>query len=388
MNSAGNGGSPKRRPVVLVDPSPGVTGAFRAAALLAETMSGQLDIALVLPRGSTIAAAELRPFHKVLYLPIVQLRRSPIDLLLYAPALLWTSLALRRALRAPGSALFVNDFYLMHGAAVRMLGFRGKIVTWVRINPDRFPGWLSRFWLARVSRSSSRVVAVSDHIVKAVPGMPEIVRIYDPVIPARQVPAKSASRIADRIVFIANYTLGKGHEMAIAAFALVSHRFPDAELHFHGGDLGLAKNGAFRTALAGQARALGLGERIRFHGFAPDVAAILAEAGIALNFSQSESFSFTCAEASLAGLPVVATRSGGPEEIIDDGVSGYLVDHEDTAAAADAIARLLSDKDRAAAMGKAGSELVRARFAPDVFQRAIRGLFDEDRNVDGGTRDR
>lgn len=59
--------------------------------------------------------------------------------------------------------------------------------------------------------------------------------------------------------------------------------------------------------------------------------------------SRTEGFSIACLEAMACGIPVVATRSGGPEAIIVDGESGMLVPAGSPAALAEAMLRLLGD---------------------------------------------
>jgi glycosyltransferase involved in cell wall biosynthesis len=73
---------------------------------------------------------------------------------------------------------------------------------------------------------------------------------------------------------------------------------------------------------------------------------------------------------------VVATRSGGPEEIIEDGVTGYLVDVGDVNAMAARMDKLLSDPRMARTMGLAGAELVRKRFPVEDYSKEIRRAFD------------
>ena len=70
------------------------------------------------------------------------------------------------------------------------------------------------------------------------------------------------------------------------------------------------------------------------------------------------------AEASWAGLPVVATAGGGTGEAIIDGVSGTLVEAGDRAALAAAIGAYLGDRVHARAVGDAGARLARERFRP------------------------
>lgn len=61
-------------------------------------------------------------------------------------------------------------------------------------------------------------------------------------------------------------------------------------------------------------------------------------------------------------LPVIATRVGGIPEVVEDGVTGLLVEPEDPAALARAIERLGADADLRREMGAAGRAMVQARF--------------------------
>jgi len=78
--------------------------------------------------------------------------------------------------------------------------------------------------------------------------------------------------------------------------------------------------------------------------------------------------------------PVVATRTGGLPEMVDDGETGYLVPPRDESALADAIVRLLQNKKRRRAMGTAGRRKLDSQWSPEivaeqtfeVYQRAVR----------------
>ena len=96
----------------------------------------------------------------------------------------------------------------------------------------------------------------------------------------------------------------------------------------------------------------------------------------ALNFSNSESFSLTCLEASAHGLAVIATRCGGPEEIIEDGVTGFLVPVGDIEAMAARMADVLCNPEMAAAMGEAGRQMVGQRFSIAQFHAQLLEIFD------------
>ena len=71
----------------------------------------------------------------------------------------------------------------------------------------------------------------------------------------------------------------------------------------------------------------------------------LAAMDVLVCASREEGFSLAVAEAMAAGVPVVATRCGGPEELICDGVSGLLVPREDPAALAMAVGALAGDTE-------------------------------------------
>ena len=95
----------------------------------------------------------------------------------------------------------------------------------------------------------------------------------------------------------------------------------------------------------------------------------------ALNCSESESFSITCLDGSAAGLPVIATKCGGPEEIVVDGKTGFLVPVGDSKAVAERIAWLIDRPEKAAAMGLAGRARVAERFSPERARAAMSELF-------------
>jgi glycosyltransferase involved in cell wall biosynthesis len=357
-----------------LDASTGVTGALNAARREAAALAGDSRVALVVPSDSSIRASDVPEFAKLVRLPIVPLRRSPGSILLYLPSLLYCGVRLTRAMRVDGcERLQVNDFYLMHGAVARLLGFRGRILTWVRFDPRRY-GAMGRLWLWAARRSSDRLIAVSAFIQRLVGPGPHVRMVYDPV-ELGQEPQEPEPGPVRRLIFVGNYTEGKGQDMAIAAFTRIADRFPDAELLFFGGDLGLAKNRAYRQRLEAQAAAGGAADQIRFAGFQPDPAALLRRAYAALNCSRSESFSLTCQEASANGVPVIATRCGGPEEIVVDGATGFLVDLDDVDGLAERMTILLENPDRARDMGRAGRLWVESRFSPERYRNEIRGLF-------------
>lgn len=359
----------------IVDGSIAVTGALVSAARQAELLKDEVETILVLPRGHQVPTARTAAFAEVIDLPIVNLRKSLARLIFYMPSLIAASVMLWREMRRRGcERLQLNDFYLAHGAMLRLLGFRGRIVTFVRIDPTRF-GIAGRIWLAAARWCSTELVAVS-RFIQALLGPDYPSRLVYEQISVGPIPTDARTARSPLLLFVGNFIEGKGQEDAVAAFHRIADHCPTARLRFVGGDMGLDKNRLFRAALEQAAAAGPAPGRIEFCGHKDDLAPDYAEAFAALNFSASESFSNTCLDASAAGLPMVATRCGGPEEIIEDGTTGFLVPVGDIAAIAERMGWLLEHPDQAAAMGEAGQRLVSERFAPERATGAFKALFD------------
>lgn len=79
-------------------------------------------------------------------------------------------------------------------------------------------------------------------------------------------------------------------------------------------------------------------------------------------------------EAMAAGLPVISTALGGVPEMVQDGITGFLVPERQPGALADALGRLLADPGLARSLGKAGRERSQL-FAIEKTAQALRGLF-------------
>jgi glycosyltransferase involved in cell wall biosynthesis len=90
--------------------------------------------------------------------------------------------------------------------------------------------------------------------------------------------------------------------------------------------------------------------------------------------SLAETFGIAAVEASAAGLPVIASRIGGLQDIVRDGESGFLVEPGDVGALAAALSRLASDADLRARMGARGREHAEQRFDAHVNARRLLDL--------------
>ena len=116
----------------------------------------------------------------------------------------------------------------------------------------------------------------------------------------------------------------------------------------------IAGDGPLRGATEERASALGIEHQVRLLGHRNDIERVLAALDVFVLPSRSEGLNNTILEAMAAGLPVLATRVGGADEMVVDGATGLLVEAGAPEKLATALRRLLSDPAMAATMGRAG----------------------------------
>lgn len=127
----------------------------------------------------------------------------------------------------------------------------------------------------------------------------------------------------------------------------------------------IAGDGAHLPNLRQQVFDLGIESHVTFTGVVGDPLAdgLYAASDVVCQMSRwEEVFGYVIAEAMASGKPLVGTRAGGIPEIIQDGVTGFLVDRRDSAAMAARILDLLRDPALRRRMGQAGHEVVREKF--------------------------
>jgi len=123
---------------------------------------------------------------------------------------------------------------------------------------------------------------------------------------------------------------------------------------------------------------LGVAERLVFTGFRTDVPRLMAACDVICHTSRvPEPFGLVVIEAMALGRPTIATRGGGPSEIIASPSQGTLVPPDDPGALARAVSELIEDPERRRRMGAAGRERVQSTFTIDAAARNLIGCLDE-----------
>lgn len=133
----------------------------------------------------------------------------------------------------------------------------------------------------------------------------------------------------------------KGQLDVVLAAARVAPRFPEVVFVL----AGAASDPEYAATVHARLEERGLSERFRLPGYL-DAAHLLAHCALLVHPSHSEGFGLAVLEALALGRPVVATRCGGPEEVVEEGRTGLLVPPGQPEALAAAIAAVLSGEVR------------------------------------------
>ena len=172
----------------------------------------------------------------------------------------------------------------------------------------------------------------------------------------------------------------KGFDLAIRAFATIRDRVPRARLV-------LAGEGPARPELERLAEERGLAGAVEFAGaLSPEqIPRLLNAASVVVVPSRwDEPFGLVALEAALMARPVVAARAGGLVEVVEHGVTGLLVEKEDSAALAEAVVTLLADPAAADRMGAAARAGAVERFGWDRCVDEYEGLYERTRGSEDG----
>ncbi|WP_246450024.1 glycosyltransferase [Qipengyuania soli] len=155
----------------------------------------------------------------------------------------------------------------------------------------------------------------------------------------------------------------KGYDILIEALALMHSRADAPTTPYR---IEIAGTGADEADLRAQAKARGI-DTIDFIGFASDPAEYLAGLHLYLQPSRREGFCIAAHEAMQAGLPVIVSRTGEMPFTVDTPAIGRVVEVGDAQSLAAALAELLAEPEKLAALGQAARARVLEKFSQDRF---------------------
>ncbi|MBW4420225.1 MAG: glycosyltransferase family 4 protein [Myxacorys californica WJT36-NPBG1] len=160
-----------------------------------------------------------------------------------------------------------------------------------------------------------------------------------------------------RLLYVGRLAVVKGLPILLESLAKLKSAHADLALTVVG-------DGPDRVQLEQMTQELGLSEHVRFVGYQSqsEVRQHMQQTDIFVMSSFAEGVPVVLMEAMAAGVPVIATRIAGVGELVEDGVSGYLVPPGDTESLGDRIEALMTDTEARSRFGKAGREKVEQEF--------------------------
>jgi glycosyltransferase involved in cell wall biosynthesis len=237
---------------------------------------------------------------------------------------------------------------------------------------------LMRRWEAGYLPRVRNLIAISDvianRVAAAAPGA-RIYRVNNPVDPRfLALPLVSVAEAA--VLFVGQLSRRKGVHLLLQAFEKLAARLPRASLRVVGAD---DQDPAYTAEIRARFAPLVEAGRVMLLGGQPSevVARELERCAVLCLPSEYEASPLVLLEALAAGKPVVATRVGDAETLVEDGRTGVLVGRGDVEAIAAGLERLLTDRAFRESAGRLAREAVLRRASPQRIADETRIVFED-----------
>jgi len=270
------------------------------------------------------------------------------------------------------------DYSNIFGIATALsLGAKRPILLGhIHVDPlSRHPSWFRLTLAAVASQVEAHVTATPGVAKVTMKGLWHRPRRMEVIAPGINLEVFSAKRCAEpatselrrdakRVVgVVARLAPQKAIHSALEAIPYLLSKEPSTRLLVVG-------EGPSRPALEAQCERLGISASVTFLGYVSDVATAYAAMDVLVLPSQHEGFGIVLIEAMAMGVPVVATRVRGIEEVVDDGDTGLLVPYDNPQELASNILLLFDDRElrirlKAAARSKVERNYTRERMVRD-----------------------
>jgi glycosyltransferase involved in cell wall biosynthesis len=193
---------------------------------------------------------------------------------------------------------------------------------------------------------------------------------------AERLPPASRTLTHPAVGLVGRLVSWKGHETVVRAMPRILAEVPSARFYFIGDDP--SGDGSTRERLVGLAGELGCAGALELTGWVDDPRALLAQLDVSVVPSTSpEPFGLVILESMALGVPVVASRHGGPLDIINNDVDGLFHEPGDSAGLAAQVVRLLIDGPLADRLSAAAKETVTRRFSMEAVAAVVAESYSE-----------
>jgi glycosyltransferase involved in cell wall biosynthesis len=171
-------------------------------------------------------------------------------------------------------------------------------------------------------------------------------------------------------------TRWKGHKLFLEIAANLRSRFPDCFFVVFGSNSNLDIT-AYTRELKMLSEQLNLSDCLVWADFVEDIPAIMHSMDILVHPAANEGSGRVVMEAMAAGKPVVGIRSGGVQELIQDGITGFLVPPNDTQAMTDRTSFLLKNASERVTVGMKAARCAKENFSNQVMMQFITAVYHE-----------
>ena len=308
--------------------------------------------------------------------------RSPIHLIRFFPAVFKDILAVRRAILSRGIDLLHphdNLSKILGGVAAATAG----IPAVAHCHDLLGQGFIDRMLLQAQRLLMDRVIAVSgsvqERLIQGGMDPRQIRTIENGIDVERFSPGRSSLSRAGLSIPEAHRVIGvvgmfdpvKGHVFLLKAIKRLQKT--------GAGNLTclLVGEGRLEAELKAYVNATGINGQVCFLGYRRDVADLMALMDVVVMPSLRESFGIVALEAMAMKVPVIASRIGGLEEIVEHEKTGLLVTPADADALAEAIRKLADNPEMSRRMGAAGRRKVEEKFSIESTIRRTEALYRE-----------
>jgi len=380
--------------VLYVNHTAEISGGERSLLSLLETRPSGIEMCLAAPPGrlSQEAAA--------LGIPLAPIPGTAGSLRLHPFHTPRAMLEMASAGRATQRIVRANGTELLHANSIRAGLILGAARTGrprvVHVRDVLPAGAASAATMRAIAATATVIVANSEYTarsvrqlapratVEAVPNPVDLTR-WDPARVDRVHARASLREVRPRALLlgvVAQLTPWKGQDTAIEVLHLLRNQGVDAHLLLIGSAKFTAAstrfdNRAYVEQLKSRVSELRLEDRVSWMGEREDVPELISALDVLLLPSREEPFGRVLIEAMAMRVPVIATKVGGPAEIVIDGVGGFLIDPEDLEAWVRAVKHFVDHPELGREMGLAGRYRVERKFSSEQHLAAILDVYEQ-----------
>jgi L-malate glycosyltransferase len=289
----------------------------------------------------------------------------------YDPKALWKIIRYLR--REKINVLHIHSPYpaVLGRLAGRLAGV--KTIVYTEHNIVEKYHFLTRLGNVLTYQLNDAIIAISDAVSGSIKKWPtarkrKVYRIYNGVdydaiqkLVTDPKSIRQSLKIDERdmvVGTVAHIQPQKGYRYLIEAARLVLDKYPNVTFVIVGGE----KVEGGRKELEDLSTELGIREKVVFTGSRPDALQVMAGFDLFVLPSVWEGFGIVFLEAMALGKPVIGTNVGGIPEVVQDGVTGYLVEPRNPPQLADKMLQLLNDETTRRQMGIKGRQRVKELF--------------------------